>query len=222
MDVYLRSMLRHHSLRPILPQLQNLVFPRIDDDHIHFLVSRYRIPSPWPGGSTIHLSLSLCLPLPVSLSLFLPLSPSTLSFFNARLLMGRRTGGGSEAFGTHQIGFVFHGGDEHPLHIRRPCRHSVSTKTPSSMPIPFRERDNLRSLQGDHARDVETAEVQIDLLASNSVRAHADASVGDISLLGIRRRASRPLKRFRSPPQIILPRCRGHPDAHPPGTDQKS
>lgn len=45
-------------------------------------------------------------------------------------------------------------------------------------------------IQGNHARNVEAAEIQIDIPACNRVRVHAHHSIRICGLLGLRRQAS--------------------------------
>jgi hypothetical protein len=74
-----------------------------------------------------------------------------------------------------------------------------------------------RLVQGDHARDVETAQVQAHLPGGDAVRADADSPFRLRRVLGLRRHAPGPLQRLRPPPALRLPRRRSHLHAHPPG-----
>ena len=49
MDVYLWSLLCHHSVHSFFPQLPDLVFSWPRDDHLYCLVHGYSSSCPWPG-----------------------------------------------------------------------------------------------------------------------------------------------------------------------------
>ncbi|KAL5673312.1 hypothetical protein ACJX0J_017618, partial [Zea mays] len=102
---------------------------------------------------------------------------------------GRRRG----ALRPHQARALLHRRHQHPLHLRRPRRHSR-----------------------DHARDVEARQVQIHLPAGDAVRVHADAAVVGGHVLGVRRRAADPLERLLAAAQDPVARRGGDPDADPP------
>lgn len=114
MDVHIRSLLCHHCVHTLVPQLQNLVLSWTWNDHLHCLVFDHCSSCSWPGNIKQT-------PLIFPNGFFIACQPLIWHLFYICC-----TDWGCGTLGSKKNGFVFHWRHQYTVHFRRPRRHRVS------------------------------------------------------------------------------------------------
>ena len=128
MDVHLRRLLRHHGVHPLLPQLPDLVLPGARHDHLHRVVPRHRRAHKRPGEppTSIPSTGESAIPTHAQARWVLSAFGYLPMIDHRRRRRPTRAGRGRRAHRPDQARALLHRRHQHPLHLRRPRRHSVS------------------------------------------------------------------------------------------------